>query len=454
MGMKKTTSLKASFWKFLCMLLIGLIGAVVIPFSLISAGTSTGLITYADYSERCTKDLAPVIAATPDLADVQLPMGCKYLVLDKNYQVKETTLEGNDLDRAMEYAISGKINSNLNKQYLFVTRKNEYVVLQYYIGSQFTNEWLYEHFPSPEILLYIFIAINCIAVCVILTAKFAKNMRTQLSPLFEATRQVAEQNLDFEVGHSKIKEFEDVLCSFANMKDNLKISLEKQWNAEQLQREQIAALAHDLKTPLTVIQGNIDLINETELDDEQRLYAGYITESSEQIGIYIKALIDISRTVAGYQLHLEKFNIADYMGQIEAQASSLCLTKGICLQLETGVDLGTLKADKLLLERAIMNVISNALDYSPPQGTIYVTTQKVDHFLHISITDEGTGFTSEAIHHAQEQFFMGDKSRTSNMHFGMGLYITNSIIKQHGGQLVLSNSKKTGGAQVIIKIPY
>ena len=49
---------------------------------------------------------------------------------------------------------------------------------------------------------------------------------------------------------------------------------------------------------------------------------------------------------------------------------------------------------------------------------------------------------------------MGDKSRTSNMHFGMGLYITNSIIKQHGGQLVLSNSKKTGGAQVIIKIPY
>ena len=454
MGMKKTISLKASFWKFLCMLLIGLIGAVAIPFSLILAGTSTGLITYADYSERCTKDLAPVIAATPDLADVQLPMGCKYLVLDKNYQVTETTLEGDDLNRAMEYAISGKINSNLNKQYLFVTRKNEYVVLQYYIGSQFTNEWLYEHFPSPEILLYIFIAINCIAVCVILTAKFAKNMRTQLSPLFEATRQVAEQNLDFEVGHSKIKEFEDVLCSFANMKDNLKISLEKQWHAEQLQREQIAALAHDLKTPLTVIQGNIDLINETELDDEQRLYADYITESSSQISIYIKTLIDISRTVAGYQLHLEEIDISGYMGQIEAQANSLCLAKGICLHMEKEVDLGIFKTDKLLLERAIMNVISNAVDYSPPLGTIYVTTQKVDHFLHISITDEGTGFTSEAIHHAQEQFFMGDKSRTSNMHFGMGLYITNSIIKQHGGQLVLSNSKKTGGAQVIIKIPY
>lgn len=454
MGIKKTTTLKSAFWKFLCMLLIGLIGSIAIPFSLIFAGASTGFITYANYSESSTKKLVPVIAATPDLTDVQLPMGCKYLVLDKNYQVVETSLEGDDLDQAMDYAVSGKINTNLHKQYLLVTRESEYVVLQYYIGSQFTNQWFYEHLPSPEILLYILIGINCIAVCVILTGKFAKNLREQLSPLFEATKQVAGENLDFEVGHSKIKEFEDVLSSFSDMKDNLKSSLEKQWSAEQAQREQIAALAHDIKTPLTVIQGNIDLISETELNNEQRLYAGYITESSGQIGVYIKTLIDISRTVAGYQLHLEEFDIADYMERIEAQASPLCLVKRICLHMETGTDLGTFKVDELLLERAIMNVIDNALDYSPPEGTVYVSVQKSDSFLQISITDEGNGFTPEALYHAQEQFFMDDHSRTSNLHFGMGLYITNSIIKQHNGQLILKNSDETNGAQVIIEVPY
>ena len=436
------------------MLLIGLTGSAAVPLSLILAGTSTGFITYADSSERSVKNLAPIIAATPDLTDVLLPMGCRYLILDKNYQLMETSLEGGDLDKAMEYALSGKINENINKQYLFVTRKNEYVVLQYYIGSQFTNEWFYHHFPSPEILLSILIGINCIAVCVILTAQFAKYMRTQLSPLFEATERIAGQNLDFEVGHSKIKEFEDVLHSFSDMKNNLKSSLEKQWSAEQLQREQIAALAHDLKTPLTVIQGNIDLISETKLDDEQRLYAEYITESAGQMGVYIRTLIDISRTAAGYRLNLEEIGIADYMQQIEAQANSLCLTKEICLHMKTEADLGTLKADKLLLERAIMNVIGNALDYSPPEGTVYVEVQKPDDFLQISIIDEGSGFTPEALHHAQDQFFMGNKSRTSNMHFGMGLYITSSIIKQHNGQLILKNSDKTKGAQVIIKIPY
>lgn len=238
------------------------------------------------------------------------------------------------------------------------------------------------------------------------------------------------------------------------MKDNLKSSLEKQWSAEQAQREQIAALAHDLKTPLTVIQGNIDLISETELNDEQRLYAGYITESSGQIGVYIKTLIDISRTVAGYHLHLEEFDIADYMERIEAQASPLCLVKRICLHMETGTDLGTFKVDELLLERAIMNVINNAIDYSPPEGTIYVSVQKSDSFLQISITDEGNGFTPEALYHAQEQFFMDDHSRTSNLHFGMGLYIANSIIKQYNGQLILKNSDETNGAQVMIEVPY
>ena len=69
MGMKKTTSLKASFWKFLYMLLIGLIGAVAIPFSLILAGTSTGLITYANYSERYTKDLACLLYTSPSPRD-------------------------------------------------------------------------------------------------------------------------------------------------------------------------------------------------------------------------------------------------------------------------------------------------------------------------------------------------------------------------------------------------
>ena len=183
----------------------------------------------------------------------------------------------------MRYATTGVIDQNLKKRYLLVTRENEYVVLQYYIGAQYTNEWMNEHVPSPDILLMILIAAGGIFVCLFLTTRFAKRLRLQLDPLYEATSEVAKQNLDFEVGHSNIKEFEDVLLSFSRMKESLKASLEQQWEAEHMQKEQIAALAHDLKTPLTSIIGYIDLLKKTELTDEARDYVDVLSRKSEHL---------------------------------------------------------------------------------------------------------------------------------------------------------------------------
>ena len=454
MGIKKPSSLKIAFWRFLFMLLVGLFGAVAIPFLLVTVSTTLGLTTYGDYSEIRANELAPILAATPDLSDVQIPMGIEYALLDKNYQLIETTLDENELEQAMRYATTGASDQNLQKRYLLVTRENEYVVLQYYIGAQYTNEWMNEHLPSPDILLIVLIAAGGILVCLLLTTRFAKKLRLQLVPLFEATSEVAKQNLDFEVGHSNIKEFEDVLISFSHMKESLKASLEQQWKAEQMQKEQIAALAHDLKTPLTVIQGNADLISETELDEEQRLYAEYISSSSEQMQLYIRTLIDISRAVTGYQLHMEDIDLPAYVEQLRGQINALCQTKKIGLQVETEHLPAVLSADKLLLERAIMNVVNNALDYSPQGSSISISMMGDKESLKISVTDAGPGFSQEDLLHAEEQFYMADRSRSSNLHFGMGLFITKSIVQQHGGQLILSNSEKTGGAEVTISIPY
>ena len=451
----KIATLRTAFIKYLVMLIGGLTLSVITPFLVFTIFASLGIVNYANQSEEFVKTIAPVLASTPDLADVteNMPPGCDYLLLDKSYTILETSLKNDDVKSALRYATDGVNTANNGKQFLLITRDKELIVLQYYIGSQFTNEWFNEHFPSPEILLYILIGANCIAVCVILTTKFSKNLRVQLAPLFEATEQVAQKNLDFEVGHSKIREFEDALCSFANMKDNLKISLERQWKTEQTQKEQIAALAHDLKTPLTVIQGNADLLTETNLDDEQRLYAGYVVESSGQMQSYIQTLIDISRAAVGYQLHIESIDLPAFMQHLFGYMESLCRTKEIRLQMNTVSLPQMLKFDRVLIERAIMNVISNGLDYSPQGGTLYVDVQSNNGFVEISVTDEGTGFSKEALCHAQERFYMGDQSRNSKLHFGMGLYITNSIMEQHNGQLILENSKETGGAKVTMKLP-
>ena len=401
MGMKKQSSLKTAFWHFLFKLFGGLLGTVAVPFLLMNISTALGVTTYGDYSEIRSNELASVLAATPDLSEVEIPMGIEYVLLDKSYQIIETTLDEGELEHAMRYATTGVIDQNLKKRYLLVTRENEYVVLQYYIGAQYTNEWMNTHLPSPDILLIILIAAGGIFVCLFLTTRFAKK-----------------------------------------------------WEAEHMQKEQIAALAHDLKTPLTVIQGNADLISETELDEEQRLYAEYISSSAEQMQLYIRTLIDISRAASGYQLHMEDIDVLSYVEQLRGQIDALCQTKKIGLQMELEHLPDVLSADKLLLERAIMNVINNAMDYSPQDSSIHISIIGGKQHLKITVTDAGPGFSQEDLLHAKEQFYMADHSRSSNMHFGMGLFITKSIVQQHGGQLDLSNSEKTGGAQVTISIPY
>ena len=452
----KIATLRTAFIKYLVMLIGGLALSVITPFLIFTIFASLGIVNYANQSEEFVKTIAPVLASTPDLADVteNMPPGCDYLLLDKSYTILETSLKNDDVKSALRYATDGVNTANNGKQFLLITRDKELIVLQYYIGSRFINPWLNKYFPSPEMILYSLIALNCVFVCILLTIRFSRRLQKQLVPIMNATEEISSQNLDFEIGHSNIKEFEDVLLSFSKMRDNLKNSLEQQWAAEQMQKEQIAALAHDLKTPLTVIQGNADLIIETDLDEEQRLYAEYISNSSEQMQLYIRTLIDISRAATGYQLRMENVDLPAYVEQLRGQIDALCQTKKIGLQMEIEHLPALLSADKLLLERAIMNVVNNALDYSPQDSYISISITGNKGGLQISVTDAGPGFSQEDLLHAEEQFYMADHSRSSNLHFGMGLFITKSIGQHHGGQLDLSNSEKTGGAQVTISIPY
>ena len=453
MGLKKRGTLRLLFCKFAVSLIVLLLAAIVIPFFMISFFIRMGWATSANQSELEVKALIPTLTVAPDITKVVMPQGCGYLFLDKDFQELFSNMNSEEKEDALQYAKGEYVEQGTKRQFVLVVRENELCVLQYYIGSQFTVSWLPEYFPSPDILMFTLMVVNAMVVIIILTTRFAKKLRIQLTPLLEATKEVAEQNLDFEMGHSTIKEFEDVLVSFSDMKDNLKISLEKQWKVEQAQKEQIAALAHDLKTPLTVIQGNIDLINETELDEEQKLYADYITNSSEQMQSYIKVMIEISKAAVGVDMQKVTVDSAEMMEQITQQVRSLGNAKGIGVQTDLQITSREMEIDRMMLERAIMNIVDNAIDYSPKGGTIYLTVKDKENRLQIVIADEGPGFSQDALQHAKERFFMDDRSRGSELHMGMGLYIASSVMRQNGGQMFLENDAVTHGAKVRMELP-
>ncbi|MFR6090356.1 MAG: ATP-binding protein [Lachnospiraceae bacterium] len=451
----KIATLRTAFIKYLVMLIGGLALSVITPFLVFTIFASLGIVNYANQSEEFVKTIAPVLASTPDLADVteNMPPGCDYLLLDKSYTILETSLKNDDVKSALRYATDGVNTANNGKQFLLITRDKELIVLQYYIGSRFINPWLNKYFPSPEMILYSLIALNCVFVCILLTIRFSRRLQKQLVPIMNATEEISSQNLDFEIGHSNIKEFEDVLLSFSKMRDNLKNSLEQQWAAEQTRKEQIAALAHDLKTPLTVIRGNIDLLEETPLNSEQQEFIKYASFSSEQMESYIKTLIELSRASMGYGLLIQQIPFSSFWENLCEQIRALCSIQHINLQTSTDTPPEHFQGDRILIERAVMNIVSNAFEFSPEQSILKVKAEGDGKTLKIRITDSGTGFSQKALKHAKELFFMDDQSRSSKLHFGMGLYITNHIVEQHHGNMQIQNSAETKGGEVILTFP-
>ena len=447
-------SLRTLFAQFLITLILFLLLAVAIPLIFLLGGVSLGFVTPSNVNEAALQKAQTNITAAPLFSADLVPQGMEYAVFDRLLNLIETDMDDNNAKKATLFT-KGQYNNNIfSERFSLITRDDEYIVLKYSMRSSYANGSLNAFLPPPEIMLDLLMIINALIVCVITTFIFARKVRRQISPLHEATQQIGNQNLDFDVGFSRIREFNDVLLSFEKMKEELKYSLEKQWKEEQKQREQIAALAHDLKTPLTIMYGNLDLLQETKLSVEHKVYVKNLLENSAYMEKSIATLIDLSKTTSGYELKLAEVKTAVFLETLQRQIISLTTLKDIHTEFMFHDLPDVLQCDSALLERAILNIIANAVDFTPKCGIIRCEAGRNEESFIFTITDSGKGFAKEDLMHGKERFYMGDSSRSSRKHYGMGLTITDNIIRQHNGELVLTNG--TGdlhGAQVTLLIP-
>lgn len=420
MAVRKTVSLRTTFLQFALVLVLCITAAVAIPYLLLSISVNLGWATYANNSEIMAQEAVPQLIIAPAFSEELVPQGSRYLLLDKTFNKLQTNMSEGDLETALAYVRGKAINPGSNHRFLLITRDNEYVVLKYYIGSQYTNPSLNGRIPSPEILLIILIILFVLLACILSTSLFARRLRRQMEPLYQAARQVGKQNLDFEVGQSSIQEYNEVLRSFSEMKDKLKIAMQEQWAAEQRQREQIAALSHDLKTPLTVVMGNADLLLETNLSQEQNSYVSSMLQGAESMEYSIETLIDVSRASGGYDLELSDVAVIDFFQNTLELVAPLAKLKGVRLETHTNQAPSVACFDPALIKLALLNIITNAIEFSPRGGVVFVHAVKsIDNGLCVRISDTGSGFSKESLAKATQRFYMGDSSRTERKCLGM-----------------------------------
>ncbi|KNY26402.1 sensor histidine kinase [Pseudobacteroides cellulosolvens] len=307
----------------------------------------------------------------------------------------------------------------------------------------------------PNIELAIVIIYLCIVVCFIIFIPLmtVKRIRKRGQSILNVTEKIKEQDLDFNICLSGVKEIDQILESMDDMRIALKKALETQWRLEQNRKDQISALAHDFKTPITVLKGNIDLLQSSKLDDACKDYVEDAKISLKQIETYLSQLLEMTRAERGYVLDKQIIDLGEILDNVVSVITRIADEKEISIISEKEKENICLSADRTLLERVFNNLISNSLDFTSQKGVIKIILTTEESNAVISVTDSGCGFSPNAIKHGMEQFYMDDTSRGRKNHYGLGLYIVDSIIKQHDGTIHLANDEITGGAKVTIHIP-
>lgn len=409
------------------------------------------IILPANYYEQYIEQNRSAIATAVDVKSL-IPQECKYAV----YNLHGKLVQGNvSEEKALDMWKILKHNKPIEGNYFYkiIQRKDEICMVEYSLVAKFSNPVLQKYIPSAEKIFLLQYIILFISEVIIFSKCFRRRLLKEMKIIKDTTENIHMGNLEFEIKYSNIIEINDILSALDKMKIELQQSLNKQWKMEQTRKEQMTALAHDIGTPLTILKGNAELLNELDLNSDQGTFVKNILSESGKMEAYMKALIQIMNSEREAVIEKKEIDLQNFIQDILEAGYSMARDKRLEFIREIGEMPKSFSADEIALHRAITNVISNAIDYSPVNGKILFQVDTNNEHIRFIIEDSGRGFTQEELNYAAEQFFQGNKSRNSKNHYGMGLYIAKEFLRQHNGNLYLGNSKKTGGAKVTLEIP-
>ena len=449
MAKRKLTSLRSVLLRYLflcgggCALILVLWW--VIFMQLINSGFLLPAVASAQACSEARETVAAVTAETFD--SNQISDLCRWAVV-QNDTVLQTNMDDRHLKIALN-AFHGSGNLGYTQyQYDVKMADGSFCLLQYDYATPYADPALRDTLPDFQTCYMLLLALLVIAWLGWQTHCTVRVFAAETACLHRAVDAIAAQQperIDADGAH--LREFSATLHAMQTMGRELTDSLQSQWRMEQQRAEQIAALTHDLKTPLSIIQGNAELLEEDTLSDAQHAQLQAILRGTERARHYLAALRTAGAAPA-VQTSLASHALTERLAQT---ARALCAPAGIHFILQEEWQ-GTIRAAENDLLRAAENLLDNAAAHTPHGGTVTLTVARENNRFILRVTDTGPGFTPEALAKAGEMLYT-DAARSDASHQGLGLYFAKKVAQFHGGTLVLSNLSGTHGACAELRLP-
>ncbi len=361
----------------------------------------------------------------------------EYALFGRNGDMLESNVEGKKLA-----VLAGVLQENIDSidvsQHTYADGST--VIFHWYYRAEFVNPILRDILPPFEYLWLATLAGACVLCLLFNTLWLRRHLATKLKLFGKVSEKVGAQELDFAIPHAGIREFDQALGAMEHMKEALYSSLSSQWAAQQEREAEIAALTHDLKTPLTLVGGNAELLLDEELPERSRKMVVTIVASNDRAKQYVASLLE---TAAGADEAFENTSLPALFDELCQRSIAIAEAKRIFLHTQNGLE-GDARIQKDHLLRALGNVVQNAIEHTPAGGNVYLEGRMVDGGWQVTVRDEGPGFSKAALHHATERLWRGDAARGADGHNGLGLWFAARVTKTHAGQLELRNGDSGG----------
>ncbi|MFR6099881.1 HAMP domain-containing sensor histidine kinase [Longibaculum muris] len=262
------------------------------------------------------------------------------------------------------------------------------------------------------------------------------------------TRQIADNHFDLSLSEKPRDELGTLSHNINHMSQRLKLTIqqlndeiEHVKQLESVRKEFIANFTHEIKTPLAIINGYIELIEETKDDQKKSIYLEAINQETDKINQLILAMLDLSRLESGQvELHIQELDLEDILTTIIESFASLLEKKQIQVVM-TG-EYSTIEADLFEMELVIKNLISNAIKHTPQNGHIYICYENQTLF----IENEGEHLSDKQKDKIWDTYVSSDREGT-----GLGLAICKTVLDLHGFSYDVHNTERGVSFQVNLK---
>lgn len=284
-----------------------------------------------------------------------------------------------------------------------------------------------------------------VAMMMMMSVLFSKSIINPLNDINEVAKKMAEGQFSERIEHH----YNDEIGELA---DTINYMAGEIVNSANLKNEFISSISHELRTPLTSIKGWSETIVTGDFEDkeEARLGLNIIIKETTRLAQMVEELLDFSKMESGrIVLHLEDVDIRSELEDIVSITRLRAKKDGVNLVYKRTEDIPIVVGDKNRLKQVFINIIDNAVKFTPEEKNVYIDADSDEENAYIRIRDEGIGIPKEDLDHIYEKFFKGKSKKSGS---GIGLAISKEIMNLHKGELRVE-SVVDEGTTITLVIP-